>query len=223
MDALRHAGGPNSIDNFARSWTRAAGYFEITPGQTYVLADEGVDPRDPEAHVHPFGPAFDEDALSESGDGDERSPMLGSHHAPSIADGSFSYGSLGSIRTIRGSVGGPPRAGLNDGSMQQAAELFQAQPGLTDDMKEREPLIVKRVEREDGKVVAVIVGQSTLPQTVFNSVNVLIGVGLLSMPLGLKYSGWIIGMVFLLFSAWVTNYTAKRWSTSTRFWLLKTY
>lgn len=79
---------------------------------------------------------------------------------------------------------------LNDGSMRDAASMLQQQRGLTDNMKEREPLLVQRVEREDGRVVAIIVGQSTLPQTVFNSVNVLIGVGLLSLPLGLKYSGW---------------------------------
>lgn len=207
VDALRHAGGPNSIDNFARSWTRAAGYFEITPGQTYVLADEGVDPRDAEAQVHIFSPAFEDDAESDIDYGHERSPMLGGHAGG--ADG-FTYGSLGSIRTIRGSIGGgPTTARLDDGSMQHAADLFQQQQGLTDDMKEREPLLVKRIEREDGKVVVEIVGQSTLPQTVFNSVNVLIGVGLLSLPLGLKYSGWVIGMIFLAFSASVTNYTAK--------------
>ena len=79
----------------------------------------------------------------------------------------------------------------------------------TDDSKTtKEPLLVKQVE-EDGKVINIIVGQSTLPQTVFNSVNVLIGIGLLSLPLALKYSGWIIGLSFFIFSAIITSYTAK--------------
>lgn len=52
-------------------------------------------------------------------------------------------------------------------------------------------------------------GESTLYQTIFNSTNVLLGVGLLSLPLGLKHSGWLIGMLLLLFSAVVTAYTAK--------------
>ena len=60
----------------------------------------------------------------------------------------------------------------------------------------------------DGKVVLVVAGQSTLPQTIFNSTNVLIGVGLLSLPMGIKYAGWICGMIFLALSALVTAYTA---------------
>jgi vesicular inhibitory amino acid transporter len=38
---------------------------------------------------------------------------------------------------------------------------------------------------------------------------VLIGVGLLSLPLGIKYAGWICGMSFLFLSALITAYTAK--------------
>jgi vesicular inhibitory amino acid transporter len=37
----------------------------------------------------------------------------------------------------------------------------------------------------------------------------LIGVGLLSLPLGIKYAGWICGISFLFLSATVTSYTAK--------------
>lgn len=74
---------------------------------------------------------------------------------------------------------------------------------------EREPLLVKQVQREDGTRENIIVGQSTVPQTVFNSVNVLIGVGLLSLPLGIKYAGWFFGLLILLFSAVATAYTAK--------------
>lgn len=82
-------------------------------------------------------------------------------------------------------------------TMRPAAELYVQQlrgdlpaavVGVPD--KEREPLLVKTVRSDEGKVEVVIVGQSTLPQTVFNSVNVLIGIGLLSLPLGLRYSGW---------------------------------
>lgn len=62
------------------------------------------------------------------------------------------------------------------------------------------------VESKDFKNV---IGRSTLPQTVFNSVNTLIGVGMLSLPLALKYSGWIVGLIFFLFAAVTTSYTAK--------------
>lgn len=75
-------------------------------------------------------------------------------------------------------------------------------------MKEREPILVKQVQEDDGKVVNVIVGQSTLPQTIFNSVNVLVGVGLLALPLSMKYAGWVPGLAFLVFAASSTAYTA---------------
>lgn len=39
--------------------------------------------------------------------------------------------------------------------------------------------------------------------------SVLIGVGLLSLPMGFKYAGWLCGMLTLLGAALVTSYTAK--------------
>lgn len=52
-------------------------------------------------------------------------------------------------------------------------------------------------------------GQSNLFQTVFNSTNVLLGVGLLSLPLGVKHAGWLVGIALLVFAALTTAYTAK--------------
>ncbi|GAA5896104.1 Avt1p [Sporobolomyces salmoneus] len=52
-------------------------------------------------------------------------------------------------------------------------------------------------------------GESTWFQSLFNTVNVLVGVGLLAEPLAFAYGGWILGTVLLLFCALVTNYTAK--------------
>lgn len=51
-------------------------------------------------------------------------------------------------------------------------------------------------------------GNSTFVQAVFNVVNVMMGVGLLSLPFALKSSGWI-GLVVLWLMGIVTNYTAK--------------
>jgi vesicular inhibitory amino acid transporter len=74
---------------------------------------------------------------------------------------------------------------------------------------DRGPLLIKHVQHEDGTEEDIVVGQSTLPQTIFNSVNVLIGIGLLSLPLAMKHAGWVLGLVFLIFSAVATSYTAK--------------
>ena len=69
--------------------------------------------------------------------------------------------------------------------------------------------MIRVIEERDGKKIQVVVGQSTLPQTIFNSVNTLIGIGLLSLPLAFKLSGWLIGMCFLFLAAVVTRYTAR--------------
>ncbi|KDE05691.1 hypothetical protein MVLG_03925 [Microbotryum lychnidis-dioicae p1A1 Lamole] len=52
-------------------------------------------------------------------------------------------------------------------------------------------------------------GESTWGQTLFNTVNVLIGVGLLAEPLAFADAGWAIGTILLLFCALITNYTGK--------------
>lgn len=53
-----------------------------------------------------------------------------------------------------------------------------------------------------------ITGSSTLPQTVFNSVNTLTGIALLSLPYGLRISGLIGGSIVLIFCYVVSNYSA---------------
>ncbi|KAG5985763.1 hypothetical protein E4U43_005900, partial [Claviceps pusilla] len=73
---------------------------------------------------------------------------------------------------------------------------------------EENPILVKEVQQGD-KVVLAVEGQSTLPQSVFNSINAIIGVGLLSLPLAFKLSGWIIGLLILTLTAAVTAHTGK--------------
>lgn len=74
---------------------------------------------------------------------------------------------------------------------------------------ETEPVIVRTIEDKDGNISTEVAGQSTVPQTIFNSVNVLIGVGMLSLPLGFKYSGWIIGLILISFTGLSTHHTAR--------------
>lgn len=51
-------------------------------------------------------------------------------------------------------------------------------------------------------------GKSTLAQTVFNITNLLVGIGLLSLPLGIHEAGWILGIFLVVFGAIITAYTA---------------
>lgn len=70
------------------------------------------------------------------------------------------------------------------------------------------PLVLKKITNSEGKTVTVIAGQSTAPQTIFNSINVLIGVGLLALPVGLNLSGWYLGSFLLMVCAFSTYWTA---------------
>jgi len=50
---------------------------------------------------------------------------------------------------------------------------------------------------------------SNFRQSILNSCSVLFGVGILILPLGFKYAGWILGISIYFFCLMVTNYTAK--------------
>lgn len=228
---IAHAGGVNSIENFARSWQRAACFHEIPsrepsfilPEQEEIGGEAAADEEDISGprradeestsgehsslirhqldweERHTASALVEDEVIPVQDEGNREEDVIA--HAPYLSSpfASKDYGIYGSLSSR-----------VNESSMRHAGRLFQQQQvgGLQEPDKEHEPLLTKRVEREDGKFVQVVVGQSTLPQTVFNSVNVLVGVGLLSIPLGFSYSGWLIAMIFFLFSAAVTRYTA---------------
>ncbi|KAI8839618.1 transmembrane amino acid transporter protein-domain-containing protein [Chytridium lagenaria] len=50
-------------------------------------------------------------------------------------------------------------------------------------------------------------GSSTM-QSIFNTVNLLLGLGLLSLPYALRCGGWIPGLTILISTAFITSYTA---------------
>jgi vesicular inhibitory amino acid transporter len=233
FDHLIHAGGVNSIDRFASSWQRAAGFFEITPVRpSFRFAEDGEgEPsytrqdveQSPDAArsllrdaFHEAGRRPSDNAIEESANAGEETSLAQrlsmQRRRMSRDDSIFSiqpsldspFG--GSYGTQYGSLG----SRLNRSSIRHAAQLFNEQQakGVTSPDKERAPLLVKTVE-EDGVAYNVVVGQSTLPQTIFNSVNVLIGVGLLSLPLAIHYSGWVVGILFYFFAVISTQYTAK--------------
>ncbi|KAI8332178.1 transmembrane amino acid transporter protein-domain-containing protein [Choanephora cucurbitarum] len=51
--------------------------------------------------------------------------------------------------------------------------------------------------------------KSSFTQSIFNSINILIGIGILALPLGFKCAGWAIGIAVFTFCCGLTNYTAK--------------
>lgn len=239
ITSIRHVGGVNSIDNFARSWQRAAGFHEITPirrASVVVNDADGADNTEAvdEEQARPdksllrqqFESAGGHDAVGaavEDGLGNDPGRREGSRPIDGrlLSDGNadiFSHTAhlASPLGHSFGTSYGTLSSRINESSKRHASRLFQKQQltGATGPDKEREPLLVKQVANADGTLTNIIVGQSTLPQTVFNSVNTLIGVGLLSLPLGMRYAGWLVGLLFLLCSAMVTSYTAKILSVS---------
>lgn len=109
---------------------------------------------------------------------------------------SSQYGTMGS-GTLR------PRASILHRRRSSAASAHE-DPALG----EENPILVKEVKQGD-KVVLTVDGQSTLPQSTFNAINAIIGVGLLSLPLAFRMSGWILGIGILTLTAAVTAHTAN--------------
>lgn len=117
---------------------------------------------------------------------------------------SSQYGTMGSA-TLR-----PRRISVRRASMAAGQDA----DGATAEDEEEEtalgedrPILIKEIKQGD-KVVLTVDGQSTLPQSVFNAINAIIGVGLLSLPLAFKMSGWLLGLGILTLTAAVTAHTA---------------
>ncbi|KAI9147932.1 Vacuolar amino acid transporter 1 [Paramyrothecium foliicola] len=120
-------------------------------------------------------------------------------------------GSYGSYRSSQyGTIGGGTLRARMPSITGQAPSWSSDVDNIEDDAAhgEHQPILVKEV-KQGNKVILTVEGQSTLPQSVFNSINAIIGIGLLSLPLAFKMSGWIFGLGLLTLNAAVTAYTAK--------------
>ncbi|KAL9610963.1 MAG: hypothetical protein Q9167_004373 [Letrouitia subvulpina] len=227
INSLTQLGGLNSLENFARSWQRAATFLDQPAQRPTILVDDedqegGIGSR--QRDISPIQQrsilrqqleregTSSEAVIAEGHDERDRLEPIPTDSAPRRSDALDHTPLLASsYASSFGGVYGSLSSHANDSALRHAGRLFdEQQAGAQGDLdKEREPILVKRVQQEDGTVVHQIVGQSTLYQTVFNSVNVLIGIGTLSLPLGFRYSGWLIGMALLFSAALATNYTAK--------------
>lgn len=239
LNSLRQMGGVNNIDNFARSFQRAAGFREITPVRrgsiTYPDDGEAIESDTEERPLpnksllrqqfeaarqeSPEMAVTDTPSIAERAEPSETSLLLPSQSLTPARSGSgrnllpdaypelgTSYGSISSRLT----AGAQRRASI---LIQQHHEASMRARVAADQGEEvKDTLVEPQIEietRDDGEVIERIVGESTVPMTIFNSINVLIGVGILALPLAVRYSGWVIGMLFLALAAVGTNYTAK--------------
>ncbi|KAJ5263758.1 Amino acid transporter transmembrane [Penicillium angulare] len=208
---FRQAGGPNSIDNFARSWQRAAGFPEVIPRRSSFVSVDSDDDFDIAT-----GGGYASRVSRHRSDGeedeedDEQDYITHTNASPRRALPTTGLLASSPERSFAASYGSISSR-VSESTRRNAIQFHREQQARAEALghPDREPLLLKHVENEDGTYEDVIVGQSTVPQTIFNSVNVLIGVGLLSLPLAMKHSGWLIGLLFLIYSAFCTAYTAR--------------
>ncbi|KAL6242824.1 hypothetical protein RBB50_010470 [Rhinocladiella similis] len=233
FDSLRQMGGPNSIDNFAKSFQRAAGFREITPirrnsvtvqdghdeeagspSQSTSVLDRSLLRRQlQDYHLSSENEAAVQDATEAPTEQSRLLPMK-SHQSLKSTSGSIatdlrlpsllgtSYGSISSRLTVTARQ----RASILIQEQEEASKRALEHPEESKDEPHR---LLEREILPDGEVIERTVGESTVPMTVFNSTNVLIGVGILALPLGIRYSGWVLGLAFLTLAALSTSYTAK--------------
>jgi len=170
----------NSIRNFASSYTRA---------QSFNLFDgSSISPRDRRtADYWPVDAAVAGRETTQNGsEGTEEAPLLRSE------DPFRNY------------------SAANSSTNDSAAPTQNARPPLSSSSSDRSissSHLYKSLQDSDGQWIKIRVGRSTQPQTVFNSINVLIGIGILSLPLAFQYSGWAFGSVLFAFSGAITLYT----------------
>jgi vesicular inhibitory amino acid transporter len=124
------------------------------------------------------------------------------HHDLALSSG-FSEGHLVDDDTERDGAG--PSYGST--SRQTSPRRRWSGVGPTD-VEEGAPLL-RKPSRVDNMAANINVhgGESTNGQTLFNSIGVLIGIGLLSMPLAFSYAGWIGGAIMVVAFSAITCHT----------------
>lgn len=232
IHSIAHAGGVNSIDSFTRSWQRAVGFNEITPPRrSFVVHDEAHGPqhilpdeerssavRDQRSllrqQIEEYGQQLpgsvieNDDAEEDQESSDPNLPLVSGSGSPSRRVFSQHFHSPFSS-SFTGTYGSMSSQADASNRYEARRHFFEQQAALASTPgNDWEPLLLRQVE-EPGMIVIEVIGQSTIYQTILNSTNVLIGVGILSLPLGIRYAGWLIGLVGLSIAAVVTAYTAK--------------
>ncbi|KAI9924354.1 hypothetical protein MW887_006980 [Aspergillus wentii] len=194
---FRQAGGVNSIDNFARSWQRAACFPEILPRRASLATESDeewgtvVSEYAGSQSSRPFRHGSDPTRpLLDGGAGAEEDDVL--HGSDQSKQGLPSTGILGSStdRSLGTSYGTISSRVTERRHAIQSHREQQADLDVLGDHN-GENLLIKQVQNQNGTRESIVVGKSTVPQTIFNSVNVLIGVDV-----------WMLTEVLLLTLIW---------------------
>lgn len=235
LNSIRQMGGVNNIDNFVNSYKRAAGFREISSVRRGSVSRSTADDEEEVEAEHSRRPPI-KSLLSEQIQGaipqstsaaprsvsDDHAQRLEPTETTSLLPTPSHQTSL----AVRSRLDSEQNLGVSYGSIssrlsqsarrrasiliQQQIEASQRARDLPEEYKD--DVLERPVEvetRPDGEVIERTVGESTVPMTIFNSINVLIGVGILALPLAVRYSGWVIGIAMCISASLVTAYTAR--------------
>ncbi|KAK7208257.1 transporter [Myxozyma melibiosi] len=220
--SIRFAGGVNSLDRFASSYTRAQSFLvldaplALTPqpaplsysgaGSLRQSARESIPLLFRQRAQQPDDDGDDDDSNaphSQTAEADDSAFVEDAIDYSDDEDTLFPLNPDDSTSRLTPILSGTSLPSHHAPPSQQSTLKQAPKP---DDLIGGGQRVL--VDQSKGRVL-VVPGRSTAPQTVFNSVNVLIGIGLLSLPLAISYAGWLIGLVFMCIAASVTLYTAK--------------
>lgn len=140
----------NSLGAYIRSITRASGFRDMRPRLRQILL--GEDEEVTEEHRH-LGHHAEGQSGSNQSTADERTPLV------TNGRGSDGDDNESGLEPLQSRVTGPSQ----DRVQRLAKQREETRAQMKDD--QREPLLVTKVQRDDGTEAEVIVGQSTLPQT----------------------------------------------------------
>lgn len=161
----------NSFSAFARSARRASNFREVQPVlRAIALGDNENITHEHRHREHEDVPPSEEGVEIERDDSqfpggmrnldgsDEQSPLL-QKSSNRNADTESGFPLL--------------RSKLKNDSHERVEHMNRQreESRAKQDDDDREPLLVKKIQRSDGTEAEVIIGQSTLPQTIFNSSN----------------------------------------------------
>lgn len=220
--------GPNSLHNFASSFTRAQSFAahkidaQILKKRSFFA---GPHDDDESGYGSTDDELFDPEMMAPAQRGERLSTVLhelrgtGGFGAagPSPYNEVFYQDDINSLlQASRSRHGSLSQQDLVPLSKQRSnAALSFASHKLTRSWATTTSYFgLKKIEDKDGNLVTVIAGQSTGPQTILNSVNCLIGVGLLALPVGLSKGGWVLAIPILLLCCGTTCWTATLISKS---------
>ena len=220
--------GPNSLHNFASSFTRAQNFvaskidndihkkrsfFVSLPGEHGDLDDETYDPElmMPSRRGERLSTVIQDLPL-------RNQLFLSGYESALLPNNEVFYqdeilSALNTTRTRHSSLGTGAGIPIHGDASDTARKLmpsrsFASLRSSFSVATTASHFNLKKIEDRDGNVVTVVAGQSTAPQTIFNSINVLIGVGLLALPVGILKAGWVIGVPLLALCGGLTYWLA---------------